>query len=83
MKTDVHSTPRRRPIRPTDLFVILEQAFRRHHGCRACTFSLPERLSRDGGDWIVIPSPSCSDNCSEILEQLVARFRADYRLNDA
>lgn len=66
-----------------DLFAVLDQAFRRHKGCRACSFSLPEPVvPRDPEDanWTVISSATCSDECRDVLDQLVARFQATYRL---
>lgn len=66
-----------------DLFAVLDQAFRRHRGCRACSFSLPEPVApRDAQDanWTVIPSAVCSEECRDVLEQLIARYQSTYRL---
>lgn len=74
----------RNPLRPADLHVMLERAFRREsRNCVACTFSLPHALSTAGGDWSVIPSVSCSEACRMILEDLVARYRQVYQLAGA
>ena len=71
---------------PTDLFAVLDQAYRRHKKCLACSFSLPELVmpgSSAGSNWTVIPSTSCCDNCRDVLDQLVSRFQSTYRLKDA
>ena len=75
------STPN--PLKATDLHVMLERALRREtRNCVDCTFSLPYALSTAGGDWSVIPAAACSDPCRMVLEDLVARFRNQYRLAD-
>ena len=65
---------------PSDLFVILERAFRRRsRGCKACEFSLPYALP--GADtWSVEPAKSCSSVCRQILEDLVDEYRGSYCL---
>jgi hypothetical protein len=84
MKTDVHATPAPIPVGPLDLFAMLEQAYRRHNLCRACTFTLPERVSRRGdGAWMVIPSATCTEKCRDLLDDLVARYQGTYRLKEA
>jgi hypothetical protein len=68
-------------IGSTDLFVLLERAFRREsRNCGGCTFTLPYELAHDHGDWSVIPGTSCSDECRQLLEDLVSRYRTKYRL---
>lgn len=86
MKTAL--TAMRSPILlgPEDLFAVLDQAFRRHKGCRACSFSLPHPVSGRGASdahWTVIPSETCSDACRDVLEQLIARFQSTHRLKAA
>ena len=73
---------RRNPLKPGDLYVMLERAFRREsRNCVNCSFTLPHALATaGGGDWSVIPSTSCSEACRMILEDLVARYRLIYRL---
>ena len=72
----------RDPISAADLHVMLERAFRREsRNCHACTFSLHGLQADNGpGDWSVIPAQACSDDCRNILEDLVARYRDQYRL---
>ena len=86
MKIDV-TTSMRSPILlgPEDLFAVLDQAFRRHKGCRACSFSLPHLVSPGGSgssNWAVIASGTCSDPCRDALEQLIARYQATHRLKE-
>lgn len=71
---------------PEDLFALLDQAFRRHKGCRACSFSLPHPVvagDPSEANWTVIPSEACSDSCRDVLEQLIARYQSAYRLKGA
>jgi len=73
------------PMRPADLFVVLDKAYRRRtRRCGKCGFSLPYPVFRgdDEADegWAVLPSDTCSHECVEILEELVSRFQKDYRL---
>ena len=72
----------RNPLKSGDLYVMLERAFRREsRNCVHCSFTLPHALATaGGGDWSVIPSPSCSEACRMILEDLVVRYRKMYRL---
>ena len=76
---------RRHPLKPADLYVMLERAFRREsRNCVDCSFTLPHALATAGkGDWSVIPSTSCSEACRMILEDVVARHRLMYRLAEA
>ena len=65
---------------PSDLFVVLEQAFRRRsRGCRACDFSLPYHVP-NSNTWSVDPSKSCSDFCRLVLADLVDEYRGAYSL---
>ena len=66
----------------SDLFVLLEKAFRRRRDCRDCFFTLPYRTYGGEGTWSVIPSASCSEGCRLALEQLVAEHQGIYRLAD-
>lgn len=73
----------RSPLKASDLYVMLERAFRREsRNCGECTFSLPYAVA-SAGDWSVIPATSCSDACRMVLEDLVARYRQMYTLNEA
>ena len=68
-------------IGSADLFVMLERAFRREsRNCVACNFTIPYELAHDHGDWSVIAGSSCSDQCRQVLEDLVARYRRKYHL---
>jgi len=70
------------PMRASDLFVMLERAFRRRSkNCHACTFSLPFSTGLFGG-WTVNTSEACSAKCRMILEELVSEFQQAYRLSD-
>ena len=66
----------------SDLFVLLERAFRRRsRECRGCGFSLPFRMpAQRGPNWSVIPSQTCSPECKLILDDLVNEFQSSYRL---
>ena len=65
---------------PSDLFVVLEQAFRRRsRGCTACDFSLPYPVP-NSNTWAVDPANSCSDFCRLVLEDLVDEYRGAYSL---
>ena len=67
-------------VTPSDLFVVLERAFRRRsRGCKACDFSIPYPMP-DANTWGVDPGESCSHFCRLILEDLVDEFRGAYRL---
>ena len=68
----------------SDLFVLLERAFRRRsRECHGCSFSLPFRVEDAPGiNWSVIPVQTCSPKCESILEQVVREFQATYRLAD-
>ena len=82
---DTHVKSPRPPIAlgREDLFAVLDLAFRRHKGCLACSFSLPEPVvprDPDDANWTVIPSATCSEDCRDVLDQLIARYQAAYRL---
>ena len=73
------------PIPAADLFVLLEREYRKQaRECEACFFTLPFRIDPTGpgeANWTVVPSAGCeNDNCRLILEELVARHQAEYRL---
>lgn len=73
----------RNPLQATDLYVMLERAFRREsRNCVECSFSLPYAVA-PAGDWSVIPANSCSDDCRMLLDDIVARHRAMYRLAES
>jgi hypothetical protein len=67
----------------SDLFVVLDRAFRRRtRECARCVFTLPYRVaqSRTGGaNWSIV-STDCSETCRLILEDLVAQFQRAYHL---
>ena len=68
----------------TDLYVMLERAFRREsRNCKTCSFTLPYELAVDHGEWSVIPATTCSDDCRQLLEDIVSRFQGKYRLETA
>jgi hypothetical protein len=68
-------------VTPTDLFVVLDRAFRRRsRGCRKCDFSLPFSLP-DSNTWTVEPTASCSDFCRLLLNDIVDEYRGAYRLS--
>ena len=70
----------------SDLFVLLEKAFRRRtKRCGRCVFSFPFRVPAqrtDQPNWAVIPSEGCTENCRLILEDVVRQFQDAYRLSD-
>ena len=67
-------------VTPSDLFVVLDRAFRRRsRGCRTCDFSLPYP-SPDPESWAVDAGESCSYFCRVLLEDLVEEYRGAYRL---
>jgi hypothetical protein len=68
-----------------DLFVLLEREYRkRARECDTCFFTLPFRVDPTGpgeANWSVVPSTGCeNNNCRLILEELVSRHQAQYRL---
>lgn len=74
----------RTALNPSDLFVVLEKAFRRRaRDCCGCTFSIPYSHASAGGDgdWSVLLTNNCSPRCRAILEEIVARYRDEYALN--
>jgi hypothetical protein len=76
--------PIKRTLPATDLFVVLDRAFRRRaRECAGCSFTLPYRLPKcrvGEADWSVAASAACSDKCKLILEELVAQHQGTYRL---
>ncbi|HEX5130302.1 MAG TPA: hypothetical protein VFV90_11180 [Usitatibacter sp.] len=77
----------RRPMRPEDLFVVLDKAYRRRaRRCGNCGFSLPFPVFRDDEEapasWSVIPSDQCTPECLDALDELVASFQKSYRLSE-
>ena len=74
-------------VRASDLFVLLDRAFRQKtRNCHTCTFSLPFK-TRDakaaGSNWTIMASEGCEPGCRAVLEDLLAKFQANYRLADA
>jgi hypothetical protein len=68
-------------VTPSDLFVVLERAFRRRtRQCSKCAFSLPYRLPGSNA-WAVDAAQSCSSFCRLVLEDLIDEFQGAYRLN--
>ena len=77
-------TARLTSLGASDLFVVLEKAYRRKaRNCDACNFSLPFRTDPNSafeGNWSVIPSSGCCGACQLILEDLIAEHQLSYRL---
>jgi hypothetical protein len=74
---------KRTELNPSDLFVVLEKAFRRRApDCRGCTFTIPYAQPAAGSDseWTVLLTHHCSEKCRAILEEILARARSEYRL---
>ena len=68
-------------VTPSDLFVLLEQAFRRRtRRCTRCAFSLPYPLPGLNG-WAVDAGESCSSICRLVLEDLIEEYQGAYRLS--
>ena len=75
-----HLRSQPKSISASDLYVVLERAFRRRsRGCTQCNFSLPYRLP-DSNGWSVEPTETCSNFCRMLLEDLVSEYRPGYRL---
>lgn len=74
----------RTSLNSSDLYVVLEKAFRRRsRECDGCTFSMPYPQKSDGEagkDWTVTLTNACSPRCLAILEEIVARYRREYAL---
>lgn len=74
----------RTALNASDLFVVLEKAFRRRaRDCCSCTFSMPYSRSGRGtlrDDWSVILTNSCSPRCRALLEEIIHRYRSEYEL---
>jgi hypothetical protein len=74
----------RTQLRSSDLFVLLEKAFRRRSPeCGGCTFSIPWAHHNHGDpteDWTVTLTNSCSPRCTAVLEEILSRYRREYAL---
>jgi hypothetical protein len=73
----------RTQLNASDLYVVLEKAFRRRaRDCAGCTFTIPyAQPARDGhDDWSVLLTHNCSPRCVGILEEVVTRAREEYQL---
>jgi hypothetical protein len=78
-------TPQPRAVGASDLFVVLDKAYRRRaRRCGKCGFTIPFAVFRseegEEGAWAVDPSDECTPECRGELEELVARFQKKYRL---
>lgn len=75
----------RTQLNASDLFVVLEKAFRRRApDCAGCTFTIPYAHATAGlpeDDWSVLLTHSCSPRCRAILEEVVSRARREYELS--
>lgn len=76
----------RTQLNASDLFVVLEKAFRRRApDCSGCTFTIPysqRNYGSDGKDWSIVLTENCSPKCRTILEDIVMRARREYELAD-
>lgn len=74
----------RTQVNSSDLFVLLEKAFRRRSPeCGGCTFSMPwaqHDHGDPGEDWTITLTNSCSPRCLAILEEIVNQYRREYAL---
>jgi len=75
----------RTQVNSSDLFVLLEKAFRRRSPeCCGCTFSMPwaeqHRHDDHGENWTVTLTNNCSPRCLAILEEIVSKYRREYDL---
>jgi hypothetical protein len=74
----------RTQLSASDLFVVLEKAFRRKAPeCCGCTFTIPYPQQYRGApekDWSVLLTQNCSPRCRTVLEEIVSRARREYRL---
>jgi hypothetical protein len=74
----------RTELNASDLFVVLERAFRRRaRDCAGCTFTMPfSQRTPHGGreDWSIALTNACSPRCHAILEEIVNRYRGEYAL---
>jgi hypothetical protein len=66
----------------SDLYVVLEKAFRRRApACAGCTFTPPFASARSReNDWSILLTRNCSPECRGILEEIVARAKREYEL---
>jgi len=76
----------RTQLNASDLFVVLEKAFRRRApDCCGCTFTIPYPQQHRGAperDWSVLLTQNCSPRCRVVLEDVLARARREYELSD-
>jgi len=74
----------RTELTASDLFVVLEKAFRRKAPeCCGCTFTIPYPQQHRGdprNDWAVLLTQNCSPRCRTVLEEIVTRARREYQL---
>ena len=74
----------RTQMNASDLFVVLEKAFRRRApDCCGCTFTIPYPQQYRGApqnDWSVLLTENCSPRCRAVLEDILARARREYQL---
>jgi hypothetical protein len=74
----------RTQLTSSDLFVVLERAFRRRAPeCDGCTFSVPYSQHYRGDlaqDWTITLTNNCSPRCLAILEELLSKYRREYAL---
>jgi hypothetical protein len=74
----------RTQLTASDLYVVLEKAFRkRARDCSGCTFTIPYAQSiqrKPDDDWMVLLTQNCSPRCRGILEEVVTRARREYEL---
>lgn len=75
----------RTQMNASDLFVVLEKAFRRRApACCGCTFTIPYPQQHRGvpdHDWSVMLTENCSPRCRAVLEDILARARREYELS--
>ena len=70
-------------VTPTDLFVLMERAFRRRtRRCGDCHFTLPYRLGESDA-WAVDHTGNCSSYCRLVLDEIVGEYRGRYCLPGA
>jgi hypothetical protein len=74
----------RTQLNSSDLYVVLEKAFRRRsRECGGCTFSMPfSQHDHDDPhqDWTITLTNNCSPRCLAILEDIVNKYRREYAL---
>jgi len=79
------SMKNRTPIAAADLYVMLQREFRRRQisDCSTCYVQWPFRVDRSDGNtanWEVIVPSSCTNNCREVLNEVVDDFSRRYDL---